>query len=242
MIYRTEYRTTLEHYRDKLQKAEERLCSDEGSLNVGFRDFDSRFATGKGAWNVHDMETLEERLRGPLTQSSKELEEDRIQPKDPQCRFVFLWADDSRVRLKVSFSALLKILTFHQVNPGYLEFIISFGKQRDGRGISFSRFRTHYYLKEGEAANSPSLTPEKIKDGDNSAGLQNTPAKLGLGRSGRYFQLSWSLKTVVKRAPAIGAPLEWSTRSVGLYHQFDIKNGRTLWITTSGREDIQLRV
>ena len=119
---------------------------------------------------------------------------------------------------------------------------MSFGKQRDGRGVSFSRFRTHYYLEESEAVNSPSLTPEKMKDGDDSAGLQNTPAELGLGRSGRCFQLSWSLKTVVKRAPAMGAPLEWSTRSVGLYHQFDIENGRTLWITTSGREDIQLRV
>ena len=35
---------------------------------------------------------------------------------------------------------------------------------------------------------------------------------------------------------------EWYTRSVALYHQFDIENGRTLWITTSGREDIQLRI
>jgi hypothetical protein len=42
LIYRTEYRTTLEHYRNKLQRAEERLCSDKGGLDVGFRDFDSR--------------------------------------------------------------------------------------------------------------------------------------------------------------------------------------------------------
>lgn len=148
----------------------------------------------------------------------------------------FLWAENSRWNLRVSMKALLKILTFHQVNPSYLDFIMSFGRQRDGRGVMFTRFRSHCYLDEDPAQ---SMAPCLMV---NDSTLQNTPAVSELGRSGNCFQLSWSLKKVVNRHPTESKQSEWYTRSVGLYHQFDIENGRTLWITTSGREDVQLRI
>ena len=35
---------------------------------------------------------------------------------------------------------------------------------------------------------------------------------------------------------------DWSIRQAAFYHQFDVENGNTLWIATSGGDDIQSRV
>jgi hypothetical protein len=116
---------------------------------------------------------------------------------------------------------LAQVFTFHQVMPVYLDFISVFGAQTEPRDRRFSGFREQTTL-----AHPP-------------RGLVFSE----IGRSGRQYQICYNLKTAaLKSEHKMDMRLsEWSVQPAAFHHQFDIVNGRTLWIVTKGNRDIQER-
>lgn len=109
-------------------------------------------------------------------------------------------------------------MSYHQVMPVYLDFMLVFGGQTDAKDPRFSGFRKQIRLRnpsKGHAA------PE-------------------LGRSGKLFQLCYNLKGVqFKKQSDENIKLdEWSIRDAAIYHQFDVEYGTTLWIVAKGGTDI----
>lgn len=133
----------------------------------------------------------------------------------------YIYAENSRDQLKTTRSCLAQLLTYHQVMPVYLDFMLVFGAQSDPKDLRFSGFREQTLMRD------PPRGPS-IPD---------------LGRSGRHFQLCYNLKGVTfKKKNDENTKLdEWSIRQAAIYHQFDIVFGTTVWIVTKGRTDIQQR-
>lgn len=142
---------------------------------------------------------------------------------DPKCRFIFIHAaDNSRKPLKITRKMMARILSYHQVMTGYLDFLSVFGSQSEPRDFRFSGFR------EQTALRSP----------------PSGPAVLGLGRSGRQFQLSFNLKGVTCLSPPKTSMQhkKWSLRQAAIHHQFDVEFGTTLWIVTKGNLELKDRI
>jgi hypothetical protein len=118
---------------------------------------------------------------------------------------------------------LHRILTYHQVMPGYLDFLLVFGTNNEARDLRFSGFREQICLK-----NTPSPRALEIDL---------------MERSGRQFQLSYNLKTVTcKNTPVDFTKKDWSIRQGAFHHQFDVVKGTALWIITQGHLSIRDRV
>jgi hypothetical protein len=96
--------------------------------------------------------------------------------------------------------------------PNYLDFLGVFGKQERPRHIRFSSFREQDLVS------------------------RNPPASLDLprfGRNGCQYQLCFNLKSVALFKG------EWTVRQAATHHQFDFKNGNTLWIFAQGHWDLK---
>lgn len=108
-----------------------------------------------------------------------------------------------------------QILTFHQVMPAYLEFVMAFGQQDEPKDLRFSSFKKQVSLAS-------------------SARLPEIP---GLGRSGQQYQLCYNLKHIaVEKGRGFSM-----IRQAAIHHQFDVVTGKTLWIVTAGRRSLQER-
>jgi hypothetical protein len=131
----------------------------------------------------------------------------------------YLYAQHSRDRLKTTRDSLAEILTYHQVMPAYLDFMLVFGAQSDPKDLRFSGFREHVNLKH---------TSDEL------------PVPV-LGRSGRTYQICYNLKSSqFKRKSDEDITLDqWSIRQSAIYHAFDVESGTTLWIVTKGGEAVQ---
>ncbi|KAF4630836.1 hypothetical protein G7Y89_g7300 [Cudoniella acicularis] len=237
------YHSTLESYKDRLEAIGASLClENEKDIDLPIRDLytckifylregskihnhPSRERLGAvevSKCNIHTPKKLDQWLGAEI--NSKE--DDAFKyvtavAKDPICRFIYIYAEHSRDRLRVTRGMLAQILTYHQVMPAYLDFMFVFGSQSDPRDLRFSSFRQQTILED-----PPRLVaiPE-------------------LGRSGRQFQLCYNLKGVtMKSKNAKNEKLsEWSIRQAAIHHQFDVVYGTTLWIVTKGRLDLQQR-
>jgi hypothetical protein len=117
---------------------------------------------------------------------------------------------------------LVRILSYHQVMPSYIDFLCVFGSQDEPRDLRFSSFREQTLISKPARG----------------------PAVEVLGRSGRQFQLCYNLKAANCTSPAntkIQAK-QWSIRQAAIHHQFDIETGTTLWIVTKGDKEIKDRI
>ena len=134
-------------------------------------------------------------------------------------RYRCIYAENSRDKLKLTRESLCQIMSYYQVMPVYLDFMLVFGSKSDARDLRFSGFRDQIQLK-------PS-----------ASGHHGIPE---LGRSGRIFQLCYNLKSVhlEKRGSEQPEPTDWSIRDAAFYHQFDVEYGTTLWIVTKGGLDV----
>ncbi|KAJ0107648.1 hypothetical protein J7T55_010253 [Diaporthe amygdali] len=150
-----------------------------------------------------------------------------------RCRFIFLQAESGQAKLDVSLSHAERIFTYFQVMPSYIDFVSAFCKKRqddeDVSDLRFSSFR------------------ETIRLSTTSCGLSLPHLAL----SGRGFQLNYNLKSVTnksKEKPSWSAVInkkekwDWSVRQAVFHHQFDMKQGTSLWIITSARDYLQKRV
>ena len=133
----------------------------------------------------------------------------------------FLYGDHSLAPLKITRKMLVRILSYYQVMPSYLEFLLVFGIHRHSREKRFSAFRSECLL-----------------------GGQN-PTLDVLGRSGKQFQLCYNLKAVARWTdPGQLVPTDshWSIRQGAVHHQFDVCKGNSLWIITRAGLDIKQRI
>jgi hypothetical protein len=132
-----------------------------------------------------------------------------------------IYGRHSRAPLKLTRAMLSDILTFHQVMPGFLDFLSLFGQRSEPNDLKFSGFR-----EQGILTNPPDGIA--IED---------------LGRSGRHYQLCYNLKCVALKFENKGNFMlnEWSIRQAAIHHQFDVVNGNALWIVAKGNLDLQQR-
>ena len=112
---------------------------------------------------------------------------------------------------------LLRILSYHQVMPSYLDFISVFGLQIEQRDLQFSGFRSQVTIRDREQ-------PLEIQS---------------LRRSGRLYQLFYNLKAV---SSTTAETYPWSVRQAAIHHQFDIDQGTALWIITEGGRDLKASI
>jgi hypothetical protein len=138
--------------------------------------------------------------------------------------FSYLYAGHSRKELNVTRRMLLRILTYHQVMPAYLDFLSVFGSQDNPRDLRYSGFREQTFITRGTVPRGPAVPV--------------------LGRSGRQYQLCYNLKAVASTSLP-NTPVKnktWSIRQAAFHHQFDVELGTSLWIVTKGNLQIRDRI
>ncbi|KAH8796953.1 hypothetical protein F5882DRAFT_22088 [Hyaloscypha sp. PMI_1271] len=224
LICQTTYRDAADAYYARLRGAERTLLvQDEDEIEVPFRDL-LPSAQGFVKQNIFDDEALKAWLGdisipGPVAGSTVG---ELATKKDPLCRFIYLYAENSREPLKLSLRMLLRILSYHQVMPIYIDFLSVFGSQAEPRDLRFSGFREQNLIKE------PARGPQVEF----------------LGRSGRQFQLCYNLKAsnYISLPETKLREQEWSIRQAAIHHQFDVETGASLWIVTKGDKEIKNRI
>ncbi|POS73059.1 hypothetical protein DHEL01_v208549 [Diaporthe helianthi] len=110
---------------------------------------------------------------------------------------------------------LLELLTWHQITPAYVDFMLVFGMQTHAKDLLFGGFRANLRIKPAHAISSIAA----------------------LGRSGRQYELCYTLKSVSYSQQSDS----YSIRQSAFYHRFDVMRGNTLWIVTKGGEDLHHR-
>ena len=130
----------------------------------------------------------------------------------------FVHAPHSRERLKTTRRMLMSVLTYHQVMPAFLDFLFPFGLQEHPQDFDFSGFRQHTTLSDFDRG----LTIPEV------------------GRSGRGYQLCYSLKAAEQSKSQIEWP--WSIRQTAIHHSFDVNHGRANWIIIKGDQLMKNRI
>ncbi|KFY38315.1 hypothetical protein V494_04414 [Pseudogymnoascus sp. VKM F-4513 (FW-928)] len=217
LIYKPTCKAILEEYKRRLDEASSTLfIGEDEEANVPFR-FEKR--------NIFNDSKLKEWIedQSPVDSLTARHREEAAAKADPKCRFIFIHAaDNSRQHLRITRKMILRILSYHQVMPDYLDFLFPFGLQSVPRDFRFSAFREQTLLK------SPA----------------RGPAVPGLRRSGRQIQLSFNLKGVHCSSGAEVPTRDkiWSPRQAAVHHQFDMELGTTLWILTKGNLELKERI
>lgn len=135
--------------------------------------------------------------------------------------FRFLNAAHSEARLKITRKMLVRILTFYQVMPSFLDFLVLFGSHEHSREKRFSSFRAESIL------------------GDPTLSLDS------LGRAGKHFQICYNLKGIAMRTEGgtlTATNVSWSTLQAAVHHQFDISQGCAVWMIARAGWDIKERI
>jgi hypothetical protein len=109
-------------------------------------------------------------------------------------------------------------MSYHQISPGFLEYIFPFGQQEYSKDFHFIGFKADNKLKDSRAG---LCIPE-------------------LGRSGYELRLFYSLKAVESTPDQRHWP--WSIRPVSVYHSFDVQTGQSTWVFVKGNSLIKKRV
>ncbi|KAH0364809.1 hypothetical protein KCU65_g6501, partial [Aureobasidium melanogenum] len=135
----------------------------------------------------------------------------------PKCRFVYLYARDSRAKLRLTYDMLTRIFTHYQVMPGYLDFLHAFGAQEKPRGQYLAGF--HQQTMLGYNLQTPKM----------------------IDRSWRHYQMCYNLRGVTCSKDPDGELSRWSVRQAAINHQFDVVQGTAVWIVTKGRDDLLKR-
>ncbi|KAM7204656.1 hypothetical protein V8F20_003440 [Naviculisporaceae sp. PSN 640] len=138
---------------------------------------------------------------------------------DPICRFVFLISDSALAPLECTRDALLRILTYHQVMPNYIDFLLVYGAQEEDRELRYGGFRSRTVLTDPH----PGLVVP------------------GLQRSGCQYEICFNLKAVSLKEENPKDPFvrRWKVRQSAIYHRFDLKTGTALWIIGDPREAVK---
>lgn len=126
--------------------------------------------------------------------------------------------------INISAESVARLLTYHQISPTFLDFLDAYGIPSGiNRELRFNGFKTETYLADPDPG---AILPE-------------------LGRSGRCYQISYSLKTANRnegmKEPKTGLSL-WQLRQTAIHHQFDIGSGVQLWVFGDTHAALQKRI
>ena len=114
--------------------------------------------------------------------------------------------------LKISRRMMVRILSYHQVMPNYLDFISASGFSELPQEIRFSGFREQLVLNEIQQCYQLCYnlkSPGQYTDPDDATNPRRRP---------------------------------WTIRQAGVHHQFNVKDGQTLWIINKGDLEIKDRI
>ncbi|WQF83734.1 hypothetical protein CDEST_08748 [Colletotrichum destructivum] len=217
----TQYLATTSHgrsARDRLVKCMGDLfVADREKHNIPVRDISAAGKVDKD--NVRNDDKLKKTLGDvPASGTSIISTEDISSPFSPdaRCRFVHLCAETTVGRLELNIRMLLRLVTFYQVMPQFLDFLHVYASRHSrDRELRFSGFRTDKTLTDPVDG---TMIPE-------------------LGRSGRRYQLCFNLKTV---SPKDGG--DWKIRQAVFHHQFDVGQGTQLWIIGDPHATLKKRI
>lgn len=109
-------------------------------------------------------------------------------------------------------------MSYIQVMPSFLEFMLSYGRYQHAQDFHFSGLRHESRLA---TADKGLKVPE-------------------LGRSGRRIQLCYSFRSVEISSRQANWP--WSVRQTAAYHSFDLENGQSTWIVVKGDQLMRERL
>ncbi|KAI0451729.1 hypothetical protein F5B21DRAFT_485897 [Xylaria acuta] len=203
----------LEGLYERLNEMSNQLFVDiESEVEIPWRDLGVGPAQDLKKKNVHTPEKLVEMMGFDVDSSTMAVTSSQY---DPQCRFIYLSGETSLSVLDITRPMFAQILTFHQVMPAYLEFVMAFGRQDEPKDLRFSSFK-----KQVSLASSTRLSEIS-----------------GLGRSGQQYQLCYNLKHVAREKERGFSMI----RQAAIHHQFDVVTGKTLWVVTAGRRSLQER-
>ncbi|KAI1739729.1 hypothetical protein F4680DRAFT_134205 [Xylaria scruposa] len=203
----------LEGLNKRLNETSAQLFAEtEKDAEIPWRDLGVGPALELQKLNIHNSEKLAEMMGFEIDKSTLAVTAYQC---DPQSRFIYLSGQTSLSALDVTQQMFTKILSFHQVMPAYLDFVMAFGRQEVPKDLRFSSFKKQVSL-------APSVRMPKIPE---------------LGRSGQQFQLCYNLKHVARKDDGGFSNI----RQAAFHHQFDVLTGKTLWIVTAGRRDLKER-
>ncbi|KAI1623065.1 hypothetical protein EDD37DRAFT_455481 [Exophiala viscosa] len=209
LLHHQTYDHFLEALKKRLDSREEDLfCSDADANVHGLRCRESQSPFVPGCVKSYDD------LRTYFGFKEGQLQSD----EDAQSQFIFIHAQNSRDRLRVTREMLMALLTYYQVMPAFLDFVFPFGKTADARDFFYSGFKHETRLSKADR------------------GLRVDP----LSRSGLRLQVSYSLWAPAKTNAFQN--WEWSVQPMSIYHSFDFETGRMLWILIKGDPKIKDQV
>ncbi|KAI9698088.1 MAG: hypothetical protein M1820_007596 [Bogoriella megaspora] len=206
----------LERYKQKLDRLAPTSClSTSTDIDLSIRDL-----YGLGAFKKRNIKS-EKELRNwlkPEIGETNNTDANQHSTDLPKCRFIYIWAQDSRDRLRVTRPMLTWLLSLYQVMPSYLDFMLCFGLHGNHRDLQFSGFREELWLSGTRMSAQP-------------------------GQSGWGFEICFNLKGVSSVGEDVESPSlsKWSIRQAAIYLQFGVEQARSLWIITKGRLDLQQR-
>ena len=116
---------------------------------------------------------------------------------------------------------LVRVLSYHQVIPGYVDLLLEVDGHKHARKDLYSRFLSQTLLEH-----TPSLEVDY------------------LGRSGRQFQLCYSLRSIGRTEwnHLVPCHKQWSFQQGAFHHQFDMLKGTAVWIITRADLDLKRRI
>ncbi|KAI1416917.1 hypothetical protein F5Y13DRAFT_101873 [Hypoxylon sp. FL1857] len=135
----------------------------------------------------------------------------------PLWRLVFLQSATSRGALGCTKEQLTHLLSYFQVMPSFLDFVLTFSIR--GAPVAHAQFRYENYLERS----SPEFALPLLR------------------RSGIQIQHAFNLLSVEK-ASNPSENNQWPLRQVALYHSFDVTNGRCFWIILKGDQTMARRI
>ncbi|KAK7952723.1 uncharacterized protein PG986_008451 [Apiospora aurea] len=143
----------------------------------------------------------------------------RNKAQDPRIRHVFLTADHSAAPLDCRLKMFQFLCTYHQVPPGFLELICSFGRQ----SVKWNNFH-HMHILHQLSSNTPYSNMEMSE----------------IGRSGKELRVGYKLFAMEQQEPEL--KYKWVMRQTATYHTLDLVQLKAFWITVKANELIQDRV
>lgn len=127
-------------------------------------------------------------------------------------------APHSCERLKLSRPMFNHLMTYLQVTPFFVEFVLPFGRRDYKQDFPHSGFRNISRLQRED---SGACIPQ-------------------LNLSGRQIEISYNLTSVEPDSdPNKPSQKRWSIRMCSIYHAFDIETGKTTWMTVKGNTIIR---
>lgn len=124
----------------------------------------------------------------------------------------FWRAPNSRARLLVTKEVARLVLTFFQIKPFFIDFLVLFGAKENAQGSHFGSFRRGPTISDGV---KEKLLPE-------------------IGRPGTPLEIGFNLQGVEQDPESPLRP--WSIRQTVIYHKMDASNGSCTWLIVKGNQ------